>query len=61
MALLGLVVSSLVWSTPALAQEKGQQRGACAEDEQKFCSDVKGAKVRTQCLKDREAELSQGW
>jgi len=60
MALLGLIVGGLVWSTPALAQEKGQQKGACAEDEQKFCADVKGAKARTQCLKDHEAELSQG-
>ena len=61
MALLGLVVSGLVWSTPVLAAEtKAHRMSACTEDEQKFCLDAKTAKERTQCLKSHEADLSQG-
>ncbi len=59
LALLGLVAVSLVWSTPTLAQEKTQRRGACAEDEQKLCPDAKTRRERAQCLKSHEAELSQ--
>jgi len=58
--LLGLVVSGVVWSTPALAQENAQQMGACAQDAQKFCPDAKTPQERTQCLKSHAAELSQG-
>jgi hypothetical protein len=61
MALLGLVVSGLVWSTPALAaQTKAHRMSACTADEQQFCPDAKTATERTQCLKDHEADLSQG-
>lgn len=60
MALLGLVVSGLLWSTTALAQEKAQRRGACAQDAQKLCPDAKTSQARAQCLKGHEAELSQG-
>ena len=60
MALLGLVVGGLVWSTPVLAQTKTHRTSACTADEQKFCSDAKTAKERTQCLNTHEAELSQG-
>src|SRR5262249_19941105 len=61
MALLGLVVSGLVWSTPVLAAEtKAHRTSACTADEQKFCPDAKTTKERTQCLKDHEADLSQG-
>ena len=60
MALLGLVVSSLVWSTLALAEDKPQRMSACTADEHKFCPDAKTAKERAQCLKSHEAELSQG-
>src|SRR6266571_9156154 len=60
MALLGLVVGGLVWSTPVLAQTKAHRMSACTEDEQKFCPDAKTAKERTQCLKTYEADLSQG-
>src|SRR5262249_33965566 len=61
MALLGLVVSGLVWSTSVLATEtKTHRTWACTADEQQFCPDAKTAKERTQCLKDHEADLSQG-
>ena len=61
MALLGLLVGGLVWSTPVLAQTtKTQRMSACTEDEQRFCPDAKTARERTQCLKSHEAELSQG-
>ncbi len=60
MALLGLVVSGVMWSTTALAQEKAQRMGACAQDAQKFCPDAKTPKERAQCLKSHEVELSQG-
>ena len=60
MVLLGLVVSGLIWSTLALAQEKAQRMSACTADEQKFCPDAKTAKERAQCLKSYEADLSQG-
>ena len=61
MALLGLVVGGLVWSTPVLAAEtKARRTSACTADEQKFCPDAKTAKNRTQCLKSHEADLSQG-
>ena len=60
MVLLGLVVSGLVWSTPAFAQEKAKRMSACTEDEQKFCPDAKTARERAQCLKSHEADLSQG-
>jgi len=61
MTLLGLVVSGLVWSTPVLAAEtKTHRTSACTPDEQQFCPDAKTAKERTQCLKDHEADLSQG-
>ncbi len=60
MALLGLIVSGLVWSTPVLAaQTKAHRTSACTADEQQFCPDAKTAKERTQCLKDHEADLSQ--
>ena len=59
MVFLGLVVGSVVWSTPALAQDKTPRRGACAEDAQKFCPDAKTARERAQCFKSHEAELSQ--
>src|SRR5207302_1918536 len=61
MALLGLIVSGLVWSTPVLAQTtKTPRMSACTEDTQKFCPDAKTARERAQCLKSHEAELSQG-
>ena len=60
MALLVLVVSGLLWSTTALAQEKAQEMGACAQDAQKFCPDATTPQGRAQCLKSHEAELSQG-
>jgi len=60
MALLGLVVGGLIWSTPVLAQEKTHRMSACTADEQKFCSDAQTTKERTQCLKSHEADLSQG-
>ena len=60
MVLLGLVVSGLIWSTLAFAQEKAQRRSTCTADEQKFCPDAKTAKERAQCLKSHEVELSQG-
>lgn len=60
MALLGLVVSGLLWSTTALAQEKTQRMGACAQDAQTLCPDAKTRQERAQCLKSHEAELSQG-
>ena len=60
MALLGLVVGGLVWSTPVLAQTKAPRTSACTADEQQFCPDAKTAKERTQCLKSHEADLSQG-
>ena len=60
MALLGLVVGGLVWSTPVLAQTKAPRTSACTADEQKFCPDAKTAKEHTQCLKSHEADLSQG-
>ena len=60
MALLGLIVSGLLWSTTALAQEKTQLMGACAQDAHKLCPDAKTSEARTQCLKSHETELSQG-
>ena len=60
MALLGLVVGGLVWSTPVLAQTKAHRMSACTEDEQKFCPDAKTSREFRQCLKTHEAELSQG-
>lgn len=60
MALLGLVVSGLLWSPTALAQEQAQPMGACAQDAQKFCPAAQTPQERTQCLKSHEAELSQG-
>ena len=60
MVLLGLVVSGLIWSTLAFAQEKAQRMSVCTADEQKFCPDAKTAKERAQCLKSHEVELSQG-
>ena len=60
MALLGLVVSGLVWSAPVFAQEKARRMSACTADEQKFCPDAKTRSERAQCLKSHEAELSQG-
>jgi hypothetical protein len=60
MALLGLVVGGLLWSTAALAQDKAQPMGACAQDAHKLCPDAQTPQARTQCLKSREAELSQG-
>ena len=59
MAFLGLVVGSVVWSAPALAQNRAPRRGPCFEDTQKFCPEAKTAKERLQCLKSHEAELSQ--
>ena len=47
MALLGLVVGGLVWSTPVLAQTKAHRTSACTADEQKFCTDAQTAKERT--------------
>jgi len=60
MALLGLAVSGLVWSTPALAQEQRPRRGACAADVQRFCPEARTSQERAQCLKRHEADLSQG-
>jgi len=60
MALLGLVVSGLAWGTTALAQDKAQPMGACAQDAQKLCPDAKTPEARAQCLKSHDAELSQG-
>lgn len=60
MVLLGLAVSAVLWSPTALAQEKAQPMGACAQDAQKFCPDAKTPQQRAQCLKSHEAELSQG-
>ena len=61
MALLGLLVGGLVWSTPVLAQTtRAQRTSACTEDEQRFCPDAKTARERAQCLKSHEDELSQG-
>ena len=60
MALLGVLVSGLLWSTTALAQDKAQPMGACAQDAHKLCPDAKTPQARAQCLKSHNAELSQG-
>ena len=55
-ACLGLIVGSLMWSTPVLAQ--APRRGPCVEDVQRLCPDAKTARERAQCFKSHEAELS---
>lgn len=53
-----ILALSLLMSFSVLAQDAAKSDKPCAEDMEKFCSEVKGKKKKAKCLMEHKAELS---